>query len=192
MTKKTGKAEATKMEIVEAALELFFEKGYENTSIRMIQSKIGREVGSFYYHFSSKDDVMEAAIELFFSSYEKRMQAILEDGIQSSEHVLLDYIDYIDEAAQTFREQYLSKLHWSILGAIREHTLFLMKKYIRQILAYYLEAQKIVPPACGIDVAANMLAFSIGGSILYQTKESYHEQRKDVLAIIPLLIGIDG
>ena len=192
MTKKTAKAEATKTEIVEAALELFFEKGYENTSIRMIQSKIGREVGSFYYHFSSKDDVMEAAIELFFSSYEGKMQAILADGMNSSEHVLLDYIDYIDEATQNFREQYLTKLHWSILGAIREHTICIMKKYIQQILDFYLETQKIVRPTCGIDVAANMLAFSIGGSILYQSKESYREQRKAVLAIIPLLIGIEG
>ncbi|MDD3617545.1 MAG: TetR/AcrR family transcriptional regulator [Lachnospiraceae bacterium] len=88
MKKKTVKAEATKHDITKAALELFFEKGYENTSIRMITSKVGLEVGSFYYHFASKDEVMEAAIDLFFSSYEEQMRLIVNTDSENSRGML--------------------------------------------------------------------------------------------------------
>ena len=62
MKKNPERTEARKMEIVKAALELFFEKGYEGTSVRMIQERIGKQVGGFYYYFESKDDVFDAAL----------------------------------------------------------------------------------------------------------------------------------
>ena len=36
-----------KDELIDAALALFFENGYENTSIRMIANRVGCEVGCF-------------------------------------------------------------------------------------------------------------------------------------------------
>lgn len=68
---KPRRTEAKRLEIVEAALALFFEKGYEATSIRMIQQRIGRQVSGFCDYFASKEAVFRAAGELFFSAYEK-------------------------------------------------------------------------------------------------------------------------
>ena len=41
-------------EIIKAAQECFFEKGYEATSVRMIMKKVEAEVGLFYYYFENK------------------------------------------------------------------------------------------------------------------------------------------
>lgn len=51
MAEKIKQSELKKKQIVEAALKLFFEKGYEGTSIRMIQNKVESPVGLFYYYF---------------------------------------------------------------------------------------------------------------------------------------------
>ncbi|MDD2955969.1 MAG: TetR/AcrR family transcriptional regulator [Oscillospiraceae bacterium] len=189
LKKNPEKAEAKKSEITAAALTLFFEKGYEGTSIRMIQQKLGRKVAGFYYYFASKDEVFEAAIDLFFASYEQEMRAIAEDTEGPSGGKLIRYLDYVDRAAQSFRTQYLHVLHWSILGAIREHTLLIMRKYIGEILRRYLAQGLIAEPEMGVAAVANLLAFGIGGSILYQSGEQYEGQRAQLLQMIPLLLG---
>lgn len=47
-----------KKELLDAALLLFSEKGYENTSINDIIEKVGVTKGSYYYYFKSKEDVL--------------------------------------------------------------------------------------------------------------------------------------
>ena len=190
MTKDPERTEAKKAEIAAAALELFFEHGYDGTSVRMIQRKVGREAGLFYYYFASKDAVFEAAIDLFFVSYEKPMREIVESGNADPDRVLTKFIDYIDTAAQGFRAQYLQKLHWSVLSAIREHTMLIMKKYIRQILDNYIEKGVIRETDLPPEVATNLLAFGVGGSILYQSGEEYHAQRADLKRLMESMSGV--
>ena len=71
MAEKIKQSELKKKQIVEAALKLFFEKGYEGTSIRMIQNKVESPVGLFYYYFESKDAVFEEAIKLLNERLQK-------------------------------------------------------------------------------------------------------------------------
>ena len=55
-------------EIVYAAMQLFFEKGYEATSVRMILDKVHGEVGMFYHYFKSKEELFQKVVERFFQS----------------------------------------------------------------------------------------------------------------------------
>lgn len=48
--------------ILDAAIELFFSQGYQQTSLRQIADRVGASHGSIRYHFGSKDDVYRAAI----------------------------------------------------------------------------------------------------------------------------------
>jgi AcrR family transcriptional regulator len=52
-------AEVRKKEFLDAALELFYESGYDKTSINDIINKVGVTKGAFYYHFKSKDEVLD-------------------------------------------------------------------------------------------------------------------------------------
>ena len=38
-------------EIIDIAMKLFFENGYEATSVRMIMNEVGGEIGMFYHYF---------------------------------------------------------------------------------------------------------------------------------------------
>lgn len=48
-----------KQELLDAALQLFYEKGYEKTSVNDIIEKIGVSKGAFYYYFKSKEEVLD-------------------------------------------------------------------------------------------------------------------------------------
>ena len=61
------KEKNTKSKIVEAAWQLFYEKGYERTTVEEIIAKSGTSKGSFYHYFSSKDSLMGSLAYLLMS-----------------------------------------------------------------------------------------------------------------------------
>lgn len=56
-------AEERKNEILDVAERLFGAKGYDNTSTNDILNEIGIARGTLYYHFKSKEDILNAVIE---------------------------------------------------------------------------------------------------------------------------------
>lgn len=58
-------AEERRNEILDAADMLFGQKGYDETSTNDILDKVGIARGTLYYHFKSKEDIMDALIERY-------------------------------------------------------------------------------------------------------------------------------
>lgn len=59
-TTKTRKSEETRARILEAALALFLERGYQETTMRAIADRAGVAVGNAYYYFASKEHLIQA------------------------------------------------------------------------------------------------------------------------------------
>jgi AcrR family transcriptional regulator len=55
-------ATSTREHIVRAADRLFYQHGYVHTSFTDIAGAVGLSRGNFYYHFKSKDSILEAVI----------------------------------------------------------------------------------------------------------------------------------
>ncbi|GGO01899.1 TetR family transcriptional regulator [Microbispora bryophytorum] len=53
-------AESTREQIVETALRLFRDRGYEATTMRAIAAEAGVSVGNAYYYFRSKEQLIQA------------------------------------------------------------------------------------------------------------------------------------
>lgn len=51
-----------RMEILEAAGELFKNQGYVNTTVEAIIQQVGVAKGTFYYYFKSKEDILDALV----------------------------------------------------------------------------------------------------------------------------------
>lgn len=65
------KSNATKSKIVSAAWKLFYEQGYEDTTVDEIIAESGTSKGSFYHYFKSKDELMGSLSYLFDEKYEE-------------------------------------------------------------------------------------------------------------------------
>ena len=50
----------TKDHILEAAYQMFVEKGFQGSSMRDIANKAGIKAGSIYNHFSGKEEIFES------------------------------------------------------------------------------------------------------------------------------------
>ena len=67
-------------EILDVAEELFVTKGYDKTSTNDILDRIGIARGTLYYHFKSKEDILNAMIERINTSLIARAQTIASDA----------------------------------------------------------------------------------------------------------------
>ncbi len=56
-------AEERKNEILDVAEQLFVEKGFDNTSTNDIINEIGIARGTLYYHFKSKEEILDTIVE---------------------------------------------------------------------------------------------------------------------------------
>ncbi|KOS64258.1 TetR family transcriptional regulator [Lysinibacillus sp. FJAT-14222] len=58
-------AKERRNEILDVADELFGQKGFDGTSTNDILEKVGIARGTLYYHFKSKEDIMDALIDRY-------------------------------------------------------------------------------------------------------------------------------
>jgi len=67
MVRITKNREERKQELIDIAQYLFLTKGYEQTAVSEIVKEINVAQGTFYYHFKSKVDILEAVVEKFIA-----------------------------------------------------------------------------------------------------------------------------
>lgn len=101
--------EERKQELIDTAERLFLEKGYEQTTVADIVREIEVAQGTFYYYFSSKEEILEAIIEKDITALEEDVRQIMsrEDanaaiklnavvnsiiGISTSRREIMDYL----------------------------------------------------------------------------------------------------
>ncbi len=121
-------------EILSAALELFLEKGYEKTSVRMISQKVGCEVGLVYYYFKTKEEVFENVLSSYFHQIEEEWKALTEKATTNAENNLHLFTDFVEEKAKKYREMFPTTVHFSIRCAICERMTNLAEIYLGEML----------------------------------------------------------
>ena len=74
MAKKNSRA--TRAKIVSAAWKLFYEQGYEDTTVEEIIAVSQTSKGSFYHYFDGKDALLSTLSSLFDEKYEELMETL--------------------------------------------------------------------------------------------------------------------
>ncbi len=77
----------TKGRIVAAAWKLFYENGYEETTVEEIVEESGTSRGSFYHYFTGKDALLSSLSYLFDEKYEELMPQ-LQDAMTAPEKLV--------------------------------------------------------------------------------------------------------
>jgi TetR/AcrR family transcriptional regulator, acrAB operon repressor len=68
-TSKQEQSTRSREKLLEAATRLFGERGYRDTSVQAIGEAAGISRGSIFWHFGSKDGLLEAVVEQAFTRW---------------------------------------------------------------------------------------------------------------------------
>ena len=85
----------TRDHIIEAADQLFYRQGYAHTSFADIADAVQISRGNFYYHFKSKDEILDAVINVRLANTRKMLERWEIEGntpvdrIRSFIHILI-------------------------------------------------------------------------------------------------------
>lgn len=69
----------TRSRIVSAAWKLFYEQGYDDTTVEEIVEESGTSKGSFYHYFSGKDALLSSLSDLFDDKYQELIPTLTEE-----------------------------------------------------------------------------------------------------------------
>lgn len=103
-----AKSSATKTAIVDTALRLFAERGYDRTTMRAIAAEAGVSVGNAYYYFSSKEHLVQGFYDRIAQAHATAAAEILDrerDFGPRLSGVLLAWLD-IAEPYHAFGTQF--------------------------------------------------------------------------------------
>ena len=90
-TKTTPKAEETALRILEGALELFRQEGFDSATMRDIARKAGVATGAAYYYYPSKDAIVMDFYRRSCAEMQPQIEAAL-DGVSGLEARLRELI----------------------------------------------------------------------------------------------------
>ncbi|MGB1547753.1 MAG: TetR/AcrR family transcriptional regulator [Alphaproteobacteria bacterium] len=89
------KSVVSRREILDAAAALFRMKGYYATTLRDIAAAVGMKAGSVYYHFDSKEQILEEVLDI---------------GIRSAFRAVRESIEALPESA-SWRDRFQAALN---------------------------------------------------------------------------------
>lgn len=82
------KKEIRKNELIKIAYNLFITKGYENTSVDEIIAKAGIAKGTYYYHFESKEQMLEEVINMMIDEGVERAKQVVNSNLKVEEKLV--------------------------------------------------------------------------------------------------------
>ena len=95
----------TKAQILDNARELFATHGYDGTSIRQLTASLNITPAALYYHFASKNDVLEGLAKKLHDGSDALLQRIREfdQSAESMREALCQYYDLLADDIHVFR-----------------------------------------------------------------------------------------
>ena len=107
---KNADGQRTRQAILDAALDLFAEKGYFGTSLRDVATKVGVRESALYNYFAGKDALFEALLTAHWSSKAELLAPLLEAPIADGRAMLLQLAYAMLESYVEPREQKLFRI----------------------------------------------------------------------------------
>ncbi|MCM0625634.1 TetR/AcrR family transcriptional regulator [Lysinibacillus sp. OL1_EC] len=136
--------------IMEKALELFSEQGFEATSVQQITERCGISKGAFYLSFKTKDELVISMVDYYLQQFITDVDQVVR-GTYNKETVLVEFYKSIFQA---FKD------HSASARVFFNEKVFLTKKELfHKITAYEAEMSK---------------------SILYMLEQLYQDQLQEM------------
>lgn len=85
--------EIRRAEIMDAAMLIFMEKGYANTTTQDIVDKVNISRGLLYYHFKNKEDILYCLVERYSEKLLRDIHVIVNDDDKTAIEKIRAFID---------------------------------------------------------------------------------------------------
>ena len=103
----------TRARVIDAAVDLFAERGYDGTSVSQVIDRAGLTKGGFYHHFASKEELLWGVYGDLIERQLAAMDEILARGLPPPQTLRLLIVDLVESTAASARP---ALVFWRELG----------------------------------------------------------------------------
>ena len=114
-------------EFLDTAQQLFFEKGYEKTSVNDIIEKIGIAKGTFYYYFKTKSDLLDKLVQRFAERIKSEVTKLVERTDLSA----IEKLNGVFALGRTIKAENVELMKLLLTVLYNDNNLMLRHKIIR-------------------------------------------------------------
>jgi AcrR family transcriptional regulator len=187
MPTQSERRDATRGAIVDAAKELFAERGFEQTSVADILELAGISRGALYHHFSAKEDVFAEVFVMTSSAALRRAVERVPPDAAPLDALVAGCLSWLDAVKDPAIHRILfvegpTALGWERVRTLEEATsLRLMRAGVRRAV----EAKEITVPSA--DLSARLLNGLLAEAALTLQGASA-ARRRDVRALVAAMV----
>lgn len=146
--KQDEKAVQSKNKIMGAAMALFLEKGYDETTMQDIVHASAMSKGAIYHYFTSKQEILSCMTEHETQAFSAYLRALREQaGLTARQKLekILDYFFSNDALPALTKEKWAEKLPFALLDTLR-NSLNVVSPCLEEILRQGNEAGEFCCP----------------------------------------------
>jgi len=183
----TGSTGDTRSRIQQVALGLFTEQGYEKTSLREIAEQLGVTKAALYYHFKSKDDIVDS----FVSDRLARLDELIDWAMQQP-------ADTAGRRAtlQRYAEEFFDSGGQAVMRFFEQNPTVTRKlssgQMIRERLLRIADALAGPDPSPNDQLRATLALFAVHGSLFALRRPDLSTEQRQRLALEVAYELLDG
>ncbi|MEE5990678.1 MAG: TetR/AcrR family transcriptional regulator [Lachnospiraceae bacterium] len=195
---------STRDKIMDVALNMFSERGYEAVSIRDICGEVGIKESTLYYHFMNKKDILDSLVEKFRTHIEDLLSHVDEitenpsqkkgknadPSVQMVDSYMIDSYLFDPFCNLMLRLMMIEQFHNEEIRVLYEKTLFTDPYEIQMNIFKRLASPGVMPEE---DVEwivrethsyMTMLTFKylLNGDLTEKRKKAYYKEVHDYMA----------
>lgn len=167
----TNEPNEKKQHILDAAISVFIENGFEETSMRQIASAAGLTTGAIYHHFKNKDELFYHAVKEAMYFAQKLSEKDESSNLKSTENMLNEISNKVRERMSKVNEQRLLVLLIGYVlskgGSLSESLKQDYNEIINKVADMYFYAFGIENKNCKKSLAAILIAALDGVAMQY-------------------------
>jgi len=134
--------------IMEKALELFVENGFESTSVQQITERCGISKGAFYLHFKSKDELIYCLIDQFMSDFIAKVEQSVSEATPSEEllynllHLIFNEFQEQANIAKLFMKEQVVSFNKELLEKMKMYQSMFNKMILSVVQRQFVQTNK--------------------------------------------------
>ena len=120
-----GQGSVTKDRILQVALKLFAQHGFEGARMEKLAAEVGINKASLYFHFKSKEEIFQELFHGIIVQYRTKMKQIVDDtkGMTMKDRLTAIYRNYLDYNVNNPEMEFWNKVYYLPPSSVSEEVI---------------------------------------------------------------------